>query len=283
MAEAEAPKVFVLSDGTGATGEKVMMAALEQFPAHNRAVLTYGEVVTAESIAFHLRRARAEGAFVMSTLVRPDMRAKARQVARDLDVPYVDLIGDLLTALEGWLSGVRFVGEPGRMHRATPSYFQRIEALTFTVAADDGQEPQRLLTADIVLLGVSRTGKTPLSTYLAQSKGFFVSNVPIVLDRPLPAGLDQVDPHRVFGLTIDADVLLGIRKARLTGMMLPGRGSYADRDYVLAELEYAERLFRSHPGWPVLDVTGRAVEETAHQLIEILRDRGIQARPPTPG
>jgi regulator of PEP synthase PpsR (kinase-PPPase family) len=225
-----------------------------------------------------MRRARAERAFVMSTLVRPDMRARARQLAKELDVAYVDLIGDLLEGLQGWLSDARFVGEPGRMHRADASYFQRIDALEFTVAADDGQEPHRLLQADIVLLGVSRAGKTPLSTYLAQSKGFFVANVPLVLDRPLPEALHRVDPQRVFGLTIEPDALLGIRRARLSGMMLPGRGSYADRDYVLAELEYAERLFRSHPQWPVIDVTGRAVEETAHQIIEILRDRGIQAR-----
>ncbi len=277
-----AQAIWVVSDGTGETGERVMKAALEQFNGHAVDVRRIGEVTAPETLGRVLRRARAEGAFVMSTLVQPDMRARGSQLARELDVPYVDLIGDLLTRLGGWLTEARFVGEPGRMHRADASYFQRIDALEFTVRADDGQEPRMLLEADIVLLGVSRTGKTPLSTYLAQIKGYKVSNVPLVLDRPLPAALAQVDDHRVFGLTIEPDALLGIRRMRLSGMQMVGRGSYADRDYVLAELEYAEALFRSHPGWPVIDVTGRAVEETAHTVIEVLRDRGIQARGASP-
>ena len=162
----------------------------------------------------------------------------------------------------------------GLLHQADESYFRRVEAVEYTVKADDGKEPRMLKLADIVLTGVSRTSKTPLSTFLAH-KGFKVGNVPIVLDRPPPKELFSVDQRRVFALTIDPDVLRDIRRTRIRSLGVPGSTNYDDLDYILAELEYAQDLFRAHPEWPVIDVTNKAVEETAGILLRIYEDRGF--------
>ena len=131
-----------------------------------------------------------------------------------------------------------------------------------------------LRDAEIILCGVSRTSKTPLSTYLAH-KGYKVANVPIVLDRPLPDALLDVDPERVFALTIDPEALQSIRRSRLRTMGMGRAVNYDDFDYILAELEFADRLFRSHREWPVIDVTNRAVEETAAHILSVLQERGL--------
>jgi len=165
-------------------------------------------------------------------------------------------------------------GVPGRMHQADDRYFERIEAVEFTVKADDGKEPRLLKQADILLLGVSRTSKTPLSVFLAH-KGYKVSNVPIVLDRPLPNTVFEVDQNRIFALTIDPESLRHIRHQRMETMRMPGRTNYSDMDYILAELEWAEDLYRRNPSWPVIDVTRKAVEETAATILKVLGERGI--------
>ena len=208
----------------------------------------------------------------MSTLVHAEARAYAEQQARELNIHYADLFGDLLTALQGFLNA-----DPaevaGLTHQTDARYFRRIEAVEFTVKADDGKEPRMLNNADIVLIGVSRTSKTPLSTYLAH-KGYKVGNVPIVLDHALPEQLFQVDAHRIFALTIDPSALQHIRRSRLRAMRMQ-RLNYDNLDYILAELEYAEHLFRGHPTWPVIDVTNKAVEETAGTLLRIMGERGL--------
>jgi hypothetical protein len=163
---------------------------------------------------------------------------------------------------------------PGLFREVNEEYFRRIHAVEFTVKADDGKEPRVLRQADIVLVGVSRTSKTPLSTFLAH-KGFKVGNVPLVLDRPPPKELWDVDPLRVMALTIDPSQLQNIRKARMEAMGMPKATNYGDLDYILAELEYAADMFTSHPEWPVIDVTNKAVEETAAIILRILQDRGL--------
>jgi regulator of PEP synthase PpsR (kinase-PPPase family) len=162
----------------------------------------------------------------------------------------------------------------GLLHSADERYFKRIEAVEYTVKADDGKDPRLLVDADIILVGVSRTSKTPLSTFLAH-KGFKVGNVPIVLDRPPPAALFDVDPRRVFALTIAPEVLQNIRRTRLVALRLGADTNYGDLDYIQAEIEYASDLFLSHPEWPLIDVTNRAVEETAATILGIYYERGF--------
>lgn len=274
MEQLQLPKpILVLSDGTGETGEKMVRAALQQFKGHVVHVRTYAHITRPEQLRSWFRIAARQNAFVVTTLVSKEMRQHAAELSQEHGVVHLDLIEDLLGSLSGYLE-MQPVGVPGLLHQADETYFRRIEAVEFTVKADDGKEPRMLKQADVILVGVSRTSKTPLSTYLAH-KGFKVGNVPIVLDRPLPAQLAEVDQRRVFALTISPDTLQSIRRARLQSMGMKKAVDYDDLEHIHAELEYAERLFRGHRDWPVLDVTGKAVEETAGTILGILNDRGL--------
>lgn len=264
--------IVVISDGTGETAERVIRAALQQFRSHLVHVRTFRNVERDEQLVAVFRVAARQGAFVVSTLVSDDARERARALAVEHGVQYVDLIGSLLGELRVFLEAEP-VQVPGLLHQTDDSYFRRIEAVEFTVKADDGKEPRMLRQADIILVGVSRTSKTPLSTFLAH-KGFKVANVPVVLDRSLPGTLFEVDDRRVFALTIDPAALQSIRRSRLRAMGMH-RMNYDDMAYILAELEYAEQLFRGHREWPVIDVTNKAVEETAATILAILDDRGL--------
>ena len=153
----------------------------------------------------------------------------------------------------------------------------RFEAVEFSVKHDDGQVPGELGLADIVLVGLSRTSKTPLSTYLAQ-KGFKVANVPLVLGIPIPRQLDEVDQQRVFALTIDTATLMRIRRSRLKAMNMPADTDYARREHILNEMDFAQELFDAHPDWPVIDVSQRAIEETAAIILRTMDERRRAAK-----
>lgn len=269
--------VFIVSDGTGDTAEKVVRAAFRQFRGHLVHLRTFGQVTRPEMITALVRRAQRSQAMVVTTLVQKEMREHVRRVARELNVRHIDLLGGLIDELESFLDQAP-VGVPGLLRMADESYFRRVEAVEFTVKADDGKEPRMLKEADLVLVGVSRTSKTPLSTFLAH-KGYKVGNVPLVLDRAPPSELFQIDPRRIFALYIDPHALQRIRRARLKAMGMPDATNYGDIDYILAELEYAEGLYKRNPLWPVMDVTTKAVEESAATILQILQERGLAAPP----
>ncbi len=274
MSDVPLPKpIYIVSDGTGDTAEKVVRAALHQFQGYVVHLRTFPNVSEHDQLERLVRRALQDRALLVTTLVRTDMRAAASTLAKEYRVLHVDLLGRLLNQL-GIALGSQPAGVPGRKLETDEDYFRRIEAVEFTVKADDGKEPKMLRQADIVLVGVSRTSKTPLSVFLAH-KGFKVSNVPIVLDRPLPRELYKLDQRRVFALTIGPEILQEIRVQRLQTMRVPGRSNYSDLDYILAELDYSEDLFRQHPHWPVIDVTRKAVEETAASILNIMTERGL--------
>jgi regulator of PEP synthase PpsR (kinase-PPPase family) len=161
---------------------------------------------------------------------------------------------------------------PGLLHTITEDYFRRIEAVEFAVKNDDGAEPRNLPKADIVLVGISRTSKTPLSTYLAQ-RGLKVANVPLVLGIDPPEELAQVDERKVFGLIINPDSLMRIRQARLKHLGMPTDSSYGARAHIDSEIGFAREIFRKHSNWPVIDVTNRAIEETAADILRIYQER----------
>ena len=264
--------VFILSDGTGITGEKVVRAAFRQFKGHLVHLKVFPHVTELEELNQLFLRARRRGALVVTTLVTREMRIAAERMARDMEIRHLDLLGHLIHELEGFLEQ-ESVGVPGTLHTTDDSYFRRIEAVEFTVKLDDGKVPSMLGQADLVLVGVSRTSKTPLSTFLAH-KGFKVANVPIVLDRPPPKELFRVDPDRIFALTINPTVLQEIRLSRLATLGMASTTNYGDRDYILAEIEYANELYAGNPEWPVIDVTNKAVEESAASILRIFRSRG---------
>jgi regulator of PEP synthase PpsR (kinase-PPPase family) len=225
-------------------------------------------------------RAKHEHALVVFTVVSNAHREILRRLCDEENVDAVDLIGQLMAKLSGFL-GEQPRGVPGLLHTIGDEYFRRIEAVEFTVRNDDGREPRNLPKADLVLVGISRTSKTPLSTLLAQ-KGLKVANVPLVLGIDPPTELFQIAQEKIFGLTIKAEALLSIRQARLKHLGMPADTSYGQRDHITQEISYAQGIFRSHPSWPVIDITGKAVEETAADILRIKKDRDAHRGEPKP-
>lgn len=265
--------VFVVSDGTGDTAQKVVHAALHQFSGRVVPVRTFPMTKQISQLDNLFRHSARTGALIVSTLASRPMRDAAARFAAEYGVRHVDLLGPLLGELEGFLDSTP-KGEPGLLHRADARYFKRVEAIEFTVRADDGKDPRMLPHADVVLVGVSRTGKTPLSTYLAH-KGLKVGNQPVVLDQRPPPQLFEVDRGRVFALTIDAAALIEIRRSRVHTMGAAGQVSnYVDMGYILAELEYADAMFRGNR-WPIIEVTNKAIEETASTILRLLQENGF--------
>ena len=263
--------IDVLSDSTGETAEKVVRAAMLQFPHSGAHIRLHTRVRTKEAARPVLERAAKEGALVVFTVVSPELREYIHASSYELKIEALDLIGSLIGKLSTFLDR-QPINMPSAMLPLSDEYFRRIEAVEFTVKSDDGKEPRNFRKADLVLVGVSRTSKTPLSTLLAQ-RGLKVANLPIVLGIEPPAELDEAPQERIVGLTIEINQLVEIRKARLKQLGMPIDASYGLADQVKAELDYARRIFDRHPTWPVIDVTGRAIEETAVIILESLKDR----------
>lgn len=266
--------IFVISDATGETAEKVVRAALLQFASVPVQLRMYTRVRLEAEMRSIVNRAKQMKALVVFTVVSTAHRELLRRLCDEENVDAVDLIGTLMAKLSSYL-GAQQKGVPGLLHTLTDEYFRRIEAVEFTVRNDDGREPRNLPKADLVLVGISRTSKTPLSTFLAQ-KGFKVANVPLVLGIDPPKELFEIDQERIFGLTIKGEALLQIRQARLKHLGMPADTSYGQRDHIAQEIAYAQSVFRVNPSWPVIDITGKAVEETAADILRIKKDRDAQ-------
>ncbi|XP_011007641.1 PREDICTED: probable pyruvate, phosphate dikinase regulatory protein, chloroplastic [Populus euphratica] len=275
--------IFMVSDGTGWTAEHSVNASLGQFehclvdrgcPVNTH---LFSGIDDVERLMEIIKQAAKEGAMVVYTLADPSLAEHAKQVCKLWGIPATDILGPITEAIASHLgvlpSGLPR-GAPGRNFPLSEDYFRRIEAIEFTIKQDDGALPQNLHKADIVLAGVSRTGKTPLSIYLAQ-KGYKVANVPIVNGVKLPKSLFEVDPEKVFGLTINPVVLQTIRRARAKslGFSEEVRSNYSEMDHVREELEFARRTFAQNPVWPVIEVTGKAIEETAAVILRLYHDR----------
>jgi regulator of PEP synthase PpsR (kinase-PPPase family) len=269
-------RIDVLSDSTGETAEKVVRAAMLQFPHSGAHIRVHTRVRTKEAVRPLLERAATEGALIVFTVVSPELREFIHALSYELKVEALDLIGSLIGKLSTFLDR-QPINMPSAMLPLSDEYFRRIEAVEFTVKSDDGKEPRNFKKADLVLVGVSRTSKTPLSTLLAQ-RGLKVANLPLVLGVGTPPELEEASQDRIVGLTIGLDPLVEIRKARLKQLGMSVDASYGLRDQVKEELEYAQKIFRSHPEWPVIDVTGRAIEETAVIILESLKERDEQTK-----
>ncbi|KAH6558871.1 hypothetical protein KP509_1Z040900 [Ceratopteris richardii] len=203
------------------------------------------------------------------------MAEAAKEACELHGIPHLDIFGPITELLSSYL-GVTPSGLPrgaaGRKSVLSKEYFKRIEAVEFTIKQDDGALPKNLHQADLVLVGVSRTSKTPLSTYIAQ-KGYKVANVPLVFGINPPIELFQIDQSKIYGLTINPNFLHAIRSARSKTLGVSTASSYSEMDYVKKELEFSRELFLSNPKWPVIEVTGKAIEETAAVILRIYHDR----------
>lgn len=272
MAESDSTrKIFILADGTGETAEKVSQAALTQFRGIEVQTETFTRVRSKFEIREIMERAAKEHAFVVYTVIDPEHREFIQSTAVELQVEVSDLIGGLVLKL-GHVFGVPPLFATGIKHQLDEEYFRRIEAVEFAVKSDDGQSLQNLKRADMVLVGLSRTSKTPLSMYLAH-KGFKVANVPLVPEIPAPKEMFELDQERVYALIIDLNSLVRVRHQRLRQLGLPPDAEYAARENIARELRWCREFYARHPTWPVVDTSGRAVEETAAELIRIMKER----------
>ncbi len=268
MAVAEAarePEIFVVSDGTGDTATAAVGAALTQFASPLR-VRNFGEVRSESDVRRVMGLAAEAGALVVFTLVEEGLARVVEERGRELSVPTLDLLGPLIATIAAHGS-LEPQHRPGLLHRFSEGYFARVEAVEFAVRHDDGANLHTLFDADLVLTGVSRTSKTPLSMYLAQ-RGYKTGNVPLVPGMDPPRELLDLDPRKVFGLVVDESTLLEIRRARVRALRASPYLTYADPEGVSQELRRTRRLFRQR-GWRIVDITARAVEENASRILEL--------------
>lgn len=270
------PAVHVVSDATGATAHQVVHAALVQFDT-DLEIRIHPNVDEEAKIRQIVAEVAAEGGFIVHTLVLPHLREQILEEGRAQGVHTVDLMGPLLTRLS-LLLATPPKAQPGLARQLEESYYRRIEAVEFTVRHDDGRNPADLPQADIVLTGVSRTSKTPVSIYLSY-QGWRVANVPIVLGVEPPPQLFQADPRKVVAFTVRPERLAVLRTARLKSRGLDPlneRVPYVEIEHIRQELAYSQEIFQRNPGWPIIDVTNKPVEETASEVVNLIHHR--QAR-----
>lgn len=267
-------RIFAVSDATGATAEMVVRAALAQFQMPEVDIRRLPNVRTVADVRRAIEAAHLSKGIVVHTLVSEKLRQAIVREGRKRAVAAIDLIGPLLLRLTDLLR-VPPIVQPGLFRHLGEDSLHRIEAIEYTVKHDDGQDPFGLDRADIILVGVSRTSKTPLSLYLAQ-KGWRVANVPVILNLPLPGPLMKIDQGRIVGLIVRAEHLVELRRARLEHPDAPLNGAYPDLEHVRSELRYSRSLFRKS-GWPVIDMTNRSIEEAATEVLALMAPHGAAA------
>lgn len=270
--EPDVAEVFVISDGTGETCAAAVRAAMLQFQKPWRLKI-FGGIRHESEVRRVLAQALDAKALVVFSLVEGRIVEALQHEAERLGVTTVDLLGPLIAKVAQRLH-TEPRHQPGLLHGFTDEYFKRIEAVEFAVRHDDGANLHTLPEADIVLTGVSRTSKTPLSMYLAQ-RGYKAGNVPLVPGVDPPQVLREMDRRRIFGLVLDPSTLKELRQARVRAIGTTNyKSAYTDSESMASELEQARRLFRRH-GWRVIDISGRAVEENAARIVDL-----YQADPP---
>ncbi|MEW9500455.1 pyruvate, water dikinase regulatory protein [Jeotgalibacillus marinus] len=258
--------VYVLSDSVGETAELVAKACVSQFRQSRNSinVKRFPYVEDTSNIDEVISLAKDDQGIIVYTLVKPEIRSYIERQIKIHGIKGHDVVGPIVSSLQ--LSCEEDpINEPGMVHDLDEDYFKKIEAIEFAVKYDDGRDPRGILKADIVLVGVSRTSKTPLSQYLAH-KRLKVANVPLVPEVDPPSELFKVDPSKCYGLKISPDKLNHIRKERLIALGLNDDATYARMDRIKEELSHFENVV-SKIKCPVIDVTNKAVEETANIIL----------------
>jgi [pyruvate, water dikinase]-phosphate phosphotransferase / [pyruvate, water dikinase] kinase len=262
--------LHLVSDATGDTVHSVARACLVQFEGAEAIEHIWSMVRTKSQIERIVTAIAAHPGVVLYTLVNETLRQPLIEGCRRLQVPAIPVLDPVIGALASYL-GRQSRGLPGQQHLLDSEYFQRIDAMTFALAHDDGQSAFGLDTADVVLVGVSRTSKTPTCIYLA-NRGIKAANVPVVPGMPLPPELLMAKQPLIVGLTNDPERLIQVRRNRLSMLHQDERTDYTDIEAVREEVANARRLFAEHH-WPVIDVTRRSIEETAAAILKLLARR----------
>lgn len=261
--------ILVCSDSVGETAETVVRATMRQFNVNQAKIKRYAHLTSEDDIRDVVVDASRKEAFIAYTLVQPELREMMKLESIRLGVRTVDIMGPMMQAFVDTFND-QPLATPGLLHRMDEDYFRRVEAVEFAVKYDDGRDARGFLQADIVLIGVSRTSKTPLSIYLAH-KGYKVANMPLMPEVKVPDELRAISKQQLFGLTMDAEHILKVRTERLKSLGLAPHAQYATLPRIVEELEYADRLMRSL-GCTIIDVSNRAIEETAGWMIGMMQN-----------
>lgn len=268
--------LHLVSDSTGETILSVARACLVQYHSVEATEHFWNMVRSGHQLDMVIEDIDQNRGVVVYTLVDEQLRQRLQEACIDLGVPCVSVLDQTMAAFSQHL-GMRSDRRVGGQHLLNAAYFHRMEAMDFAIAHDDGQSTYNLHDADIVLVGVSRTSKTPTSLYLA-NRGLKCANVPLVPGVALPPELDLVTHPLIVGLTNDPERLVQIRRNRMQMLQHSTRTDYVDPDVVRDEVREARRLF-SRKGWPVIDVTRRAIEETAAEILTLLARRPEKSEP----
>lgn len=260
--------IHLVSDSTGETVGTVARACLVQFSDFNVEEHAWPMVRTAKQVVEVIAGIEAEPGLVLYTLVNNNNMATLEKACQQLEVPYIGLLNPVITAMGHYL-GSEGRARPGRQHVMDADYFARIDAMQFVLGHDDGQMTRDLDQADVVILGVSRTSKTPTCVYLA-NRGIKAANIPIVPGVPLPPEVDNAVTPLFVGLTTDPKSLVLLRRNRMRSIKETAETDYTDLDVVSEEITAARRLYAER-AWPVIDVTRRSVEETAANILQLLK------------
>ncbi|MFP3719973.1 pyruvate, water dikinase regulatory protein [Niallia circulans] len=265
--------VYTISDSIGETSQKLLAAVTAQFPdlVFNNSY-RFSFVNKEEELVDILNDAVKDDAVVVSTLVDNHLANVAKDFSNRTKLHYLDLMNPFFEIIKS-KTGSTPIEEPGIVHKLDTEYFNKIAAIEFAVKYDDGKNPQGFLQSDAVILGVSRTSKTPLSMYLA-NKGYKVSNLPLIPEVPLPSILEEVEGQKLIGLICNPENLSRIRSNRLDSLGLSHSSSYTNLERIYEELEYSKQVFKKHNAY-VIDVTDKSIEETAYLVEKHLKEVSI--------
>jgi len=258
--------IYIVSDSVGETAELVAMAAASQFNHGGIDIRRVPYVNDVHEIPEIVEEASNFNSLIGYTLVLPELREALVSEAAKYNIPTVDILTPMLDALATVIHRKPKL-EAGLVRRMDDEYFRKVEAIEFAVKYDDGKNPRGVIRADLVVIGVSRTSKTPLCMYLAHQR-LKVANVPLVPEVAPPKEIYQLQPNKLIGLTIKPKQLHEIRRERLNSLGLTSSADYASMERILKELEYAEGIMKK-AGCTIIDVTSKAVEETATRVMEI--------------
>jgi len=265
--------LHLVSDSTGETLITVARAVVAQYEGVAAIEHVYPLVRSTTQLERVLSEIETAPGIVLYTLVDPDLTSRLEEVCRATSSPCLSVLAPVHSLISSYL-GTHSTARPGAQHMLNAEYFKRIDAMNFTLLHDDGHLPDDLDEADVILVGVSRTSKTPTAVYLA-NRGLKTANFPLVPGMPLPAKLEAAKKALIVGLVATPERIVQIRQNRLLSLNADDDTSYVDREAVAEEIAASRRLFARH-GWPVIDVTRRSIEETAAAIIDLYRDHRLK-------
>ncbi|MGP1489320.1 MAG: pyruvate, water dikinase regulatory protein [Peptoanaerobacter stomatis] len=266
--------IFILSDSLGNTAEHVVKAAMSQFEANDFVMRKFSYITDVSMLGNIFEEIKSQKkAIILYTIVHKQIISEIKNFASRENIKEIDLLSPIVSSIQG-ITGLVPLEKTGMLRKLNDLYFKRVESIEFAVKYDDGKDPRGVLKADLVILGISRTSKTPLSMYLA-NKNIKVANIPLVPESTPPKEIYQVPAQKIIGLTNSPEKLNEIRTERLNALGLPTGSSYADMNRILEEIDYAEKIMKKI-GCPVINVANKAIEETAEIVISYLKRNGVK-------